>query len=335
MSLGIAVSFFFKMDTAYFFEVLEVKYMNDLINNQFLESKKILDNFFIKTISIFRVDSNLEDYVKSFINIKTFPYINTDYGKIIEYYVDELNDAEKIEVIGHLEDLLYNLNEEKKKKFMQLSNKELKELTEAEDIELKDRTGLYNSYKGGEYGEMFLSQMLFSLGYEKILSKLALQWGQLSPTGIDIPYIDTKNHILILCESKLWKNFNSAFKSIKKDIDDINDGDKFDKEIREWKKKINSMPENVKTWFLEHKNNINDKNFFENKFEIIVLGVVICNEIKYENIENQIKKIFGEDSKRRYKVILTAIPIEDKNKLIAMCEKCIKNILCEVNNSDR
>lgn len=309
--------------------------MNNLINNQFLESKKILDVFFIKSISIFKADSNLENYVKKFINIKTFPYINTDYGKIIEHYIDELDDVKKIEVIAHLEDLLNNLNEEKEKAFMKLSNQELKDLTEAEDDELENRIELYNSYRGGEYGEMFLSQMLFSLGYEKILSKLSIQWGQLSPTGIDIPYIDIENHVLVLCESKLWKDFNSAFKSIKKDIDDIIDGNKFDKEIREWKKRINAMPENIKSWFLEHNNNINNKKFFENNFSIIVFGVVICNEIKYSNIERLIKRVFGEDSQRRYKVMLTAIPIEDKNKLIATCEKCVKSLLNEVKNSDR
>lgn len=309
--------------------------MKELINNQFLESKKILDSFFIKAISIFRNDSSLENYVKKFINIKTFPYINTDYGKIIEHYIGELEVARRIEVIGHLEDLLHNLNDEKEKAFMKLSNKELKDLTEAKDDELEDRVGLYDSYRGGEYGEMFLSQMLFSLGYEKVLSKLSIQWGQLSPTGIDIPYIDIENHILILCESKLWKDFNSAFKSIKKDIDDIIDGDKFDKELSEWKKRIYAMPENIKSWFLEHQDNISNKNFFENNFKIIVFGVVICNEIKYENIEKQIKRIFGEDSQKRYQVLLTAIPIEDKNKLIATCEKCVKSLLSEVKNSDR
>ena len=177
---------------------------------------------------------------------------------------------------------------------------------------------------------MFLSQMLFSLGYEKVLSKLHIQWREFSPTGIDVPYIDIKNKKLILCESKLWKNFNQAFKSVKKDIDAIIDADKFDNEIVEWGKRISSMPENVKNWFIENKNQAFSKNFFEENYEIIVFGVVICNKIDFENIKKYIKNIFGDDNQKKYTVILTAIPIEDKNKLIAECERCVKNVLDEV-----
>lgn len=305
-----------------------------LIDNQFIETKEIIDNIFIKTISIFKIESNLEDFVKQFINIKTFPYINTDYGKIIENYIDELEEDKKVEIVAHLEALLISLNKVKKEAFMNLSNEELLSLTEADHSELSDKEEMFNSYKGGEYGEMFLSQMLFTLGYEKILSKLYIQWGQLSPTGVDVPYIDIENKKLILCESKFWKNFKQAFKSIKKDIDDIVDKDKFDKEVIEWKKRVSAMPNNVRNWFIKNKNEIISKEFFERNFNVIVFGVVICNQIDFEEIKKQILKIFGEDENKKYKVILMAIPIEDKNKLLAVCEKCIKDLLSEVNGND-
>lgn len=308
--------------------------MDNLINNEFVETKEIIDNIFIKTISVFKIESNLEEYVKKFINIKSFPYINTDYGKILENYIEDLDELQKVEIVGHLEDLLINLNKIKKDSFMKLSNEDLLSLTEAEEIELQNREELYNGFKGGEYGEMFLSQMLYTLGYEKILSKLAIQWGELSPTGIDVPYINLNSKTLILCESKFWKNFNQAFKSIKKDIDDILDKEKLDNEVIEWKKRIRSMPNDVRNWFLKNKNEIISKKFFEENFKIIVFGVVICNEINYEDIKKQISKVFGLDLERKYKVYLMAIPIEDKNKLIAVCEKCIKDILSEVNSFD-
>ena len=308
--------------------------LNLFINNDFIETKEIVDNIFIKTISVFKTNNNLEEYVKKFINIRTFPYINTDYGRIIEDYFYDLPTEKKIEVIGHLEALLKSLNDTKKAAFMKKTDKELIELTEADELELKDKEELFNSFKGGEYAEMFLCQMLYSLGFEKILSKLNIQWGELSPTGIDVPYINIQNKILVLCESKFWKNFNSAFKSIKKDIDDIIDKDKFDKEILEWKKRVSSMPTNVKNWYIKNDNQVWSKTFFENEFKIVVLGVTICNNINYEKIKKYVKDIFGEDQERKYKVILIAIPIEDKNHLICLCEKCVRNILNEVKSND-
>ena len=110
-----------------------------LIDNQFIETKEIIDNIFIKTISIFKIESNLEDFVKQFINIKTFPYINTDYGKIIENYIDELEEDKKVEIVAHLEALLISLNKVKKEAFMNLSNEELLSLTEADHSELSDK----------------------------------------------------------------------------------------------------------------------------------------------------------------------------------------------------
>lgn len=308
--------------------------MNNLINNDYIQTKEIIDNFFVKTISIFNDDSNLENFVKKFINIYTFPYINTDYGKIIQNYKDDLNEEKKIEVVAHLEFLLNKLNKVKKEAFMNLKDDEIIELMEVKIEELEDKEKLFNNFRGGEYGEMFLSQMLFSLGYEKILSKLCIQWGELSPTGIDVPYIDIKNKKLVLCESKFWKDFNQAFKSIKKDIDDIINLDKFDNEILEWKKRISSMPNNIKTWFKENKEQVFSKEYFESNYEIIVFGVVICNKIDFKKIRKMITRIFGEDEKKKYTIILTAIPIEDKNKLIAMCEKCVKCVLDEVKSDD-
>lgn len=308
--------------------------MNNLINNDYIQTKEIIDNFFVKTISIFNDDSNLENFVKKFINIYTFPYINTDYGKIIQNYKDDLNEEKKIEVVAHLEFLLNKLNKVKKEAFMNLKDDEIIELMEVKIEELEDKEKLFNNFRGGEYGEMFLSQMLFSLGYEKILSKLCIQWGELSPTGIDVPYIDIKNKKLVLCESKFWKDFNQAFKSIKKDIDDIINLDKFDNEILEWKKRISSMPNNIKTWFKENKEQVFSKEYFESNYEIIVFGVVICNKIDFKKIRKMITRIFCEDEKKKYTIILTAIPIEDKNKLIAMCEKCVKCVLDEVKSDD-
>lgn len=59
---------------------------------------------------------------------------------------------------------------------MKLKDDEVIELTETDISELGDKEKLFNNFRGGEYGEMFLSQMLFSLGYEKVLSKLYIQW---------------------------------------------------------------------------------------------------------------------------------------------------------------
>ena len=298
-----------------------------LINNDFIETKIIWDNFFIKTISNLKLNGELKDFVKQFINIKSFPYINTDYGEILEEYSKDLTLEQKIEVVGHLENLLISLNAVKKEAFMKKTNKELSELTETEIESIDDKEELFNSFRGGEYAEMFLSQMLYSIGLEKVLSKLAIQWGDLSPTGIDIPYIDVENKILVLCESKFWKTFNSAFKSIKKDIDSIVDSDKFDKELLEWKKRVSGMPSKVKSWYIENLDNISNKTFFETEFEIIVLGVTICNKIDEEKIKNAIVNEFGQDLARKYKIILMSIPIEDKNKLISICEECVKEVL--------
>ena len=94
------------------------------------------------------------------------------------------------------------------------------------------------------------------------------------------------------------------------------------------------MPKNIKNWFIENKEQVFSKKFFEDNYEIIVLSAVICNKIDFQGIKKQIKNIFGEDNKKKYMIILTAIPIEDKNKLIAMCEKCVKNVLDEVKSYD-
>lgn len=171
--------------------------LNNLVNNEYIQTKEIIDDFFIKTISIFDNDSDLESFVRKFINIYTFPYINTDYGKIIQNYKADLSDEKKTEITAHLEALLNNLNKSKKTAFVKLKDEEIIELTEADLDELDDKEKLFNNFRGGEYGEMFLSQMLFSLGYEKVctLDTLTLL-NYYSKWKNDSKIVDMKNIIL-------------------------------------------------------------------------------------------------------------------------------------------
>lgn len=183
------------MDTAFFLQ--QVIVLNNLVNNEYIQTKEIIADFFIKTISIFDNDSDLESFVRKFINIYTFPYINTDYGKIIQNYKADLSDEKKTEITAHLEALLNNLNKAKKTAFVKLKDEEIIELTEADLDELDDKEKLFNNFRGGEYGEMFLSQMLFSLGYEKVCTlDILTLLNYYSKWKNDSKIVDMKNIIL-------------------------------------------------------------------------------------------------------------------------------------------
>lgn len=106
----------------------------------------------IRLISFLNDKKNLNSFVRKFINFKTFPYVNTTYGKILENSFDELSRDDKIEVLTIMNKYLYDIESKRKEKFQSLSEAELKEFFEFEGAEIKeDKTKLYQQIAGGYF----------------------------------------------------------------------------------------------------------------------------------------------------------------------------------------
>lgn len=199
----------------------------------------------------------------------------------------------------------------------------------------KTKKSIYSSIKGGQYGEMFLNYLFISLGYEKIMSKLYLEWGPLSPTGIDAPYIDIKNDILVLGESKLYKDISLAIDSVMKDLNSIYCLDKLDKEVIEWNCKFNMIPEDLRNYI--KRNEIKTKRDLINKMnKIIIIGMVMGDWNK--NIELRIKRKLNEltdyNKIEKFELALIVIPLDSKDTFVEYCMDVINDMIKEIGENN-
>lgn len=298
-------------------------YENDMLSEYYINEKKLL-----RVISFPKVDSSLKAYIKKFINFKVFPYVNSTYGKIIEECFDNLSTPNKIELLSILK---YQMHGIEQNAHNQIMDTDVVDIEESLGVKFEDgitNDEIYSSIKGGEYGEMFLNYLFISLGYEKIMSKLYIEWGPLSPTGIDAPYIDIQNNILVLGESKIFKNLSLAITSVMKDLDAIYNGNKFDYEVSEWLKKFTMIPESVQQYFID--NRIKNKVDLLNSIEkVFVVGMVMgdYNLDFDEKLKNIIDKVDDFDSKSNVEAILMVIPLNSKDVFVRYCIEVIDDMI--------
>lgn len=304
--------------------------MDIFYSNDYLKMNEKIDGVLVRVISYPIIDDDIRDYVKKFINFKVFPYVNSLYGELVDSYYDELNESQKKEVLGLLKKLLFEIDDVVKKQIYSASKVKLSRELGA-NLLLTNKKSIYSSIKGGQFGEMFLNNLFIELGYNKIMSKLYIEWGPLSPTGIDVPYIDIEKRVLVLGECKLYKDILTAIDSVIKDINDIYDNDKLDKEVLEWNAKIQMIPENVKSFLLE--NSINSKRDLISKMnKIIVLGLVMgdCNDKIKQKIYKKIKGLEDYKIKEKFELLLLVVPLDSKDKLVETCYDVIEEMYKEV-----
>lgn len=292
---------------------------NDLIDTIWLsKNSKII----IRSINSFRL--NNKDLAEIFINLNTFPYTNTLYGKIINNDFSKLNRKNKAEILAILDKYQNEIDLGILKKFEEVSDDDLVDyfcFDEAE-ISSKTRTDLFSSVSGGQYCEMLLTYIAICLGYEKILPKLYFEWGYLSPTGIDVPYLDLENKKLLLGECKLYKNIKSAIKSVYNDLNSIYNYDKFDKEVKEWRTKIGSIDDNIANFLLD--NDIYSKGDLLTYIkEVDVVGFVVGNSINQEDLKKIIDSYADFGFKKAFNVYMIVIPIDSKDAFVECCHNVI------------
>ena len=288
----------------------------DLSNNSFLIKKWISSGkTTIRLISVLNDKDNLNSFVKKFINFKTFPYVNTTYGRILENSFEELPKDEKIEVLSIMNKYLYDIESKIKEKFEALSEVELKEYFEFSDLEVKEnKTKLYQQIAGGYFGEILLFNILLELGYNKIMSKLYIEWGNLSPTGIDVPCINIDLDEFVFAESKMFKNIKSALTRVYKDLDQIINHNKLDKEVEEWYAKFKMLPNEVREYLL--KKNIKTKqDIYHIAKKIYVVGFVIGNKIEEVTLQDELNNLEEFDFSDNVEVIIVSVPILSKDEL--------------------
>lgn len=304
--------------------------MDSFYSNDYLKMNERIDGVLIRVISYPIIDADIRDYVKKFINFRVFPYVNSLYGELVDSYYDELNESQKKEVFGLLKKQLFEIDKIVKKQIYNTSKVKLsREL--GTNLLLTNKKNIYSSIKGGQFGEMFLNNLFIELGYNKIMSKLYIQWGPLSPTGIDVPYINIEKKVLVLGECKLYKDISTAIDSVMKDIDDIYINDKLDKEVLEWNAKIQMIPENVKSYLLE--NSISSKRELISKMnKIIVLGFVMgdCDDKIKKKIYKKIKELKDYEIKEKFELLLLVVPLDSKDKLVETCYSVIEEMYKEV-----
>lgn len=300
-------------------------YENDMVKEFYINDKNLL-----RVISFPKVDGNLKAYIKKFLNFKVFPYVNSAYGNLIDGCFDNLPTSNKFELLSILKYQMHGIEQNAHKQIM---DTDVVKIEESLGIKFDDgitKDDIYSSIKGGEYGEMFLNYLFISLGYEKIMSKLYIEWGPLSPTGIDAPYIDIQNNILVLGESKIFKSLPSAITSVMKDLDAIYNGNKFDYEVSEWSKKFTMMPESVQQYFIN--NSIKTKEDLLSVIEkTFVVGMVMGDyNLDFEKkLKSIIDKIDDFDSKSNVKAILMVIPLNSKDMFIRYCIEEIDEMIFE------
>lgn len=312
-----------------------------LIDNDFISTKWKDEKIIIRVISELKIKSNLEEYVKSFINLDTFPYVNTSFNNISSYMYPSMNGKDKIEIIANLSKNLNEIDEKCKEIFEKYTDDELEEYfcMDKSDIKNNSRAELFKSVRGGQYCEMLLSNILISQEFKKILPKLYLQWGLVSPTGIDVPYINLKTKELVLGECKIYKNIKAAIKSCYKDLNNIYNNDKLDKELSEWPAKIKQIPDEVYEFFVE--NDIIDSDAVINKSilfdklnDVIAVGFVMGNQFDGESLEKELQGLIDFDFKEKFKVVLFVIELNSKDEFISYCYKTIADMLKELREND-
>ena len=307
---------------------MEKIYHNSLLKKEteLLESKKVISKLNIKDEEA----EGYDNFVKNFIDLKTFPYINTEYANIIEDEFEDLEKVEKLQIIGHIESLIKDFDDA----IINYINKNEidvirdKFFYEGWVEEKKDE--IISTVRGGEYAEMLLNQILINNGFMKVISKLSQQWGRLSPTGIDIVYANLEEKKLVLMESKFYKKYNDALKSVDKDLKDIIDGTKLDNELLEWKKRLKQMPEEIQTWYIDmiDSNKNNKEGLLEYFEEINVIGFVMANKDK--NYNRNFEEYKHEYKNNSYKVLLISVPIISKDKFISSCLTRLDEIKVEI-----
>jgi len=304
--------------------------MEDFYSNEYLQMDEKVDGVLIRVISYPIIDTNIENYVKKFINFKVFPYVNSLYGNLVDSYYELLTAEQKKEVLGLLKKQLYEIDTIVKNQIMNTSKIKLSNAF-GTNLMFTSKDSIYSSVRGGQFGEMFLNNLFIELGYRKVMSKLYIEWGPLSPTGIDVPYIDINNKILVLGECKLYKNILTAINNVIKDINDIYNNDKLDREVIEWNAKLQMIPEAVRSYLFD--NNINSKQeLILQMNKIIVVGFVMGNcddEIKAKILE-KVKKLKDFDQKEKFELLLLVVPLESKDELVKTCYGVIEEMINEI-----
>lgn len=307
---------------------MEKIYHNNLLKKEIeiLEQQKVISKLNMDD----EQNEEYDEFVKKFLNLETFPYINTEYSKIIENGFDDLDKVEKIQVIGHIESLLKDFENALVDYINKNSIDVIREDFFYDEWIEDNKEEIISSIRGGEYAEILLNQILINNGFIKVLSKLSQQWGRLCPTGIDIVYVNLKSRRLILMESKFYKKYKDALKSVDKDLKDIVNGQKLDNELIEWKKRIKQMPEEIQAWYIKmiDSGKDNKEGLLEYFEEIDVIGFVMSNkENKY--MEN-FKEYKHEYKNNLFKMLLISVPIISKDKFISSCIKTLENLKGEI-----
>ena len=297
-------------------------------NNDYIKTVWENGNTIIKTISYFVVEKTIDEYVEKFVNVKTFPYVNSSYNKILENSFDELPFENKKEVIGIIKKYLNEIEEIDRKSFLEKSQEELISDYCFSDSDLTgiSKEELFKSIKGGHYCEMLLFHILLSLGFEKIVSKLYLQYGLVSPTGIDVPFFNKDKRILVLGECKIYKNIKSAISSCFNDLNNIYNGEKFERDFKEWEAKYTLLNETYKL-FVETNDIHTKQDLIDSLEKVVCLGFVIGNEIEMTCLKDYLNSLPEFSSKSKFEVILITIPIENKDEFIEKCYKALIGLL--------
>lgn len=295
-------------------------FIDELKDNSFYKIEWEYGSVMIKAISFFRFEKSIDEIINRFISIKTFPYVNTVYNTLLNESFDELPLNNKIEVKSIIQKYLNELDENKRIEFFSKTDDQICDEYGFADDEIKkmSRDEMFKSIKGGYYCEMLLYCVLLSLGYHKIVSKLFLQFGLASPTGIDAPFINLNKRVIVLGECKIFKNIINAVSSCLNDLNEIYNKDKFKKEFSEWRTKYSLLNEEFRN-FLETNSIETFDEFINNINETICLGFVIGNEIEKEKLKNKLMSIPDYAFKGKMSILLVVIPIESKDDFIDKC----------------
>lgn len=296
--------------------------MENIYNNNILKKEKIYkDKKVISKLNIKQEDKEgYEEIVKKFIKLESFPYISTEYAELVKDPIEnDLTELDKIQIVAHIKAMMKEfdiaITEYVNKKDIDTIRKDFF----YDEWTGENKEEIISSIKGGEYAEIMLNQILIDNGYDKVLSKINEQWGRVCPTGIDVVYVNLEKKKLVLIESKFYKKYLDALKSVNKDLKDIIDGDKLDNELLEWEKRIKQMSEKLQTWYADmiHLNKNNKIGLMEYFDEIYVIGFVMSN--KNRNFDKKVEEYKLEYKNKEYKTLLISVPIISKDKFILSC----------------
>ncbi|MBO5578740.1 MAG: DUF1837 domain-containing protein [Bacilli bacterium] len=296
--------------------------ISDIYNNGYIIFKKKLEHINVKVVSVLNDKNGVDEFVNSFLMWKTFPYVNSEYGELIDNNFNKLSKKLKKELISIIDKYLFDIEGHLKDLFEKASKEELIDNFgfSNEEVDKKSRPELYKSVGGGYFCEMLLCNILISLGYEKIISKLYLNIGTLSPTGIDVVSFNKHEKTIVLGECKIYKNIKMALDSCFKDMYDILLSDKFDREVMEWNAKLSMLNNNFSDLIVnEDMSNKKDViNFFD---KIICVGFVLGNKIDENDLIKKLDSIPSIICDDKFEVVLICVPTNDKDTLVESCHK--------------